>query len=256
MVGKRIGTAVLIWGLLAACQPGLIREQRTRTKQPTPDSTLYYTQKVLKDSFLDSLKNDHSAVTVYLTLTPPPAPPPPRFKTIDGFRVQLFAGLDSLNGKSLAAGLSAVAGDTVYFFREQGLYKVQVGDYAWRNEADMKVLDLRKKGYLQGWVVQRPINWPADSTDASVNAGPAADPAPPAPVQQGAYHVQVLVTADAQKAHTVRAQLQNKWGHSVEVLNRGGVYKIVFGAFQTREDAEKWRDRLKENGFKDAWITH
>ncbi len=254
MVKRFLLSAMAAALYLQACHPGLIREQRTTGKTPTPDSTLYYTPRILADPFLDSLKTDLSTAVVYLTLTPPPQPPAPRFKTIDGYRVQLFAGVDSLNGKTLAAKLRNALNDSIYFFRDGALFKVQAGDFAWRNDADMKVLELRKKGYLQGWVVQRPINWPIDDS-LKTTIVPHAAHKPASPVVD-VFRIQVLVTGNKHKALQVKTQLEQQWKLPARIIHQKNLYKLVFGSFNTRKEAEEWRDKLKTNGYPDAWILH
>ncbi len=243
--------------LITGCNPGLVRQERLAGQRPTADSTLYYPASVISDPFLDSLKTDTSGVRLMLTLYPPPPPPPPKFRQIDGFRVQLFAGLDSLNGRVMAGELQGIMEDSVYFFKEKGLYKVQAGDYPWRYRADKMVLELRKKGYAQGWVVQRLINVPVDSARA---ARPTADSlkrqtAPP-PSPEARFQIQVLVTADAEKAQSLAGTLRERFGQEVFVRPAGAAYKVLLGRFAERAEAERQLKTLRENGYRDAWLVY
>ncbi len=254
---KNILLSVTLLVVIAGCNPGLVRQERLAGQRPTADSTLYYSAPDISDPFLDSLKTDTSRVRLMLTLYPPPPPPPPKFRQIDGYRVQLFAGLDSLNGRVMAGELHKIIEDSVYFFREKGLYKVQAGDYPWRYKADKMVLDLRKKGYAQGWVVQRLINVPVDSSRVSrptgVSAGIQTKPKPRAGVR---YQIQVLVTSDPEKARRLAVTLRERFLKDVDVQTEGTVHKVLLGHFETREDAEQVLKAIKENGYKDAWLVY
>ena len=243
--------------LTTACNPGMVRRERLGERRPAADSTLYYSAAKLKDPFLDSLKTDTARVTLELTLYPPPPPPPPRFRQIEGYRVQLFAGLDSLNGQVMAGELKKAITDTVYFFKEKGLYKVQAGDYPWRYKADRMVLDLRKKGYAQGWVVQRRINVPADTGRVPLAAADSI----PAQTETAApdtvsYQIQVMVTSDRQKAERLLDELRQRFQRDARIRPSGENYKVLLGRFAKRDEAEVLLRKIKENGYKDAWLVY
>ena len=238
--------------LTTACNPGLVRQERLGDRRPAVDSTLYYSAAKLKDPFLDSLKTDTARVTLELTLYPPPPPPPARFRQIEGYRVQLFAGLDSLNGQVMAGELKKAIADTVYFFKEKGLYKVQAGDYPWRYKADRMVLDLRKKGYAQGWVVQRLINVPADTSRASQTAADSLV----SPEETVSYQIQVMVTSDRQKAERLLNELRQRFQQDARIRPAGENYKVLLGRFAKRDKAEVLLRKIKESGYKDAWLVY
>ncbi|HED11848.1 MAG TPA: SPOR domain-containing protein [Caldithrix abyssi] len=247
--------AVALLFLSTACNPGLVRQERLANKRPAADSTLYYSASHIGDPFLDSLKTDTARVSLVLTLYPPPPPPPPKFRQIEGFRVQLFAGLDSLNGRVIAGELQGVMADSVYFFKEKGLYKVQAGDYPWRHKADRMVLDLRKKGYAQGWVVRRLINVPADTSLAAQadSLQPQKDVTPPV---EAKFQIQVLVTSDKEKAQGLAGTLRQRFQQEVYIQPAGTIYKVLLGRFAKRSEAEKVLKKIKQNGYKDAWLVY
>jgi len=242
-----IGLLFLI--LFTACQPQNIRRMRNTGQKAQPDSFLFYQPAPLTNTFLDSLNlGNDKEVLLSMRLVPPPAPPATKTKQVDGFRVQLFAGLDSINAAIAAQNIQKVAIDSVYFFKEKGLFKVQLGDYLYRNPADMKVLDLRKDGFMDGWVVQRLINVPIDSSVES-KTEKISQP------KESFYTIQVLVTSDKQKAERLTKELKERFNQE-SYFSSGTAYKIFVGKFASREAAEAILQDVKNAGYKDAWLVY
>jgi len=250
---KRLSLSLLLMIILlvASCNVQTIRKARLENaadKQQTAqvDSFLYYQPVVLNDPFLDSLnvKNDDEQ-SIKVRIVPPPAPPEPTTKQVDGFRVQTFAGLDSLNALILADELKSGQKDPVYFFKEKELYKIQVGDFLYRNDADTKVYDLRKMDISGAWVVQRPINVPIDTVATTLND--QTNKVYP-------YKLQILVTSDLQKAEDLVTRLKSQFSMESFYELNNKLYKIYLGKFATREDAQKVLTNVRENGYKDAWM--
>jgi hypothetical protein len=87
-----------------------------------------------------------------------PAPPDtvrevmPADTLIDGFRAQVFATAD----REIAENAARVATDRVglpsYVELDGGMYKVRVGDFATRPEADQALASIRRQ-YADAWVV-------------------------------------------------------------------------------------------------------
>jgi sporulation related protein len=244
--------AVIIFN---SCNPQGIRRSRMQGEETMakPDSFLYYQPMALNDSFLDSLKieNDKEQ-SLKVRLIPPPPPPAPKTKRVEGFRVQTFAGLDSINALYLVERLKDTVKDSIYFFKENNLYKIQFGDYLYRNDADLKVMDIRKFGINGAWVVARMINVPiiADSSGSIIPADTVAS------VKDAPFKIQVLVTSDLQKAKNLTGHLKNQFERQSYFITSGQLYKIFLGKFTDRADAEKVLAEVKNAGYKDAWLVY
>lgn len=235
--------------IIAACNPQNIRRMRNSGQSAQADSFLFYQPASVQNAFLDSLNSTYDKeVVLAMHLVPPPPPPAPTTKQVEGFRVQIFAGLDSINAAIAAKNIQNVSEDTVYFFKEKGLFKVQIGDYLYRNPADMKVLDLRKDGFMDGWVVQRLISVPIDSTNKQ-------KPETVQPQENYAFTIQVLATSDKQKAENLVRELGDHFNQE-SYFTSGTIYKIFVGKFTTREEAETVLQKVKQAGYKDAWLVH
>lgn len=238
--------------IIVSCNVQSIRKARLQNsaeKQQSAqvDSFLYYQPVTLNDAFLDSLKaGNDSAQTLKIRIVPPPAPPAPKFKQVEGYRVQTFAGIDSLNALVLVNQLRSALDDSVYFFKERELFKIQLGDFLYRNDADMKVMDLRKNGFQGAWVVQRLINVPIDTTKLTAH---------PEQNLEYPFKIQVLVTSDKEKAKALVNQLKNQFNMESFYTQNQQLYKIFVGKFATREEAEKILSQIRAEGYQDAWLV-
>ena len=86
--------------LLFYCNPKAILTGVTHTSDV--DSVLFYQQNPVADPLLDEIKsNPGDSVRLITKLLPPPPPPPPDYREIEGFRIQLFAGTDSLGAAAI-----------------------------------------------------------------------------------------------------------------------------------------------------------
>jgi hypothetical protein len=246
---KNLIVCLILLLVFMACNPQNIRRLRKVEQKAQPDSFLFYQPTSVPSPFLDSLNSEYDEeVILAMRLIPPPLPPAPKTKQVDGFRVQLFAGLDSINAAIAAQNIRNVTQDTVYFFKEKGLYKVQIGDYLYRNPADMKTLDLRKEGFMDGWVVQRLINVPIDSVSNLKTEIISVQ-------HESAYAIQILVTSDRQKAERLVQQLKESLKQE-SYFTSGTLFKVFVGKFDTRQAAESVLQKVKEAGYKDAWIVY
>ena len=75
-------------------------------------------------------------------------------KLVSGYRVQLLATRSSEKADELKAKLIRKTAMPVYISFEPPNYKVRVGNYQTRKEADVAQQTLRALGYRTAWVVQ------------------------------------------------------------------------------------------------------
>jgi len=217
------------------------------------DSVLFYQQANVADPFIDSLlAQPQDSVCLKTVLLPPPPSPPPAFKQIEGFRVQTFAGSDSLHAAVIKSRLKNVVPDTAYLLRENGLFKVQIGNYPHRGPADSIKNYLRKNGYRGAWVVKRPIFIPntlaSDSSISSVNYK--------TPANRHLFRIQILATSDEAKALGLIQELQKAFTYQSYYLKKNALFKIYLGRFTSRSEAEQALKRVRKKGYQDAWLVY
>jgi hypothetical protein len=75
----------------------------------------------------------------------------------DGFRVQVLASNSMTKADSLSNILNSTLEDSVYVVYETPNYKVRIGDYVVREDADKMRQNLHKMGYRSAWVIRTRI---------------------------------------------------------------------------------------------------
>lgn len=75
-------------------------------------------------------------------------------QAIQGFRIQIFAtsSIDEANFLKSTASLK-ITEDSIYVVYDPPVYRVRVGDFATRFEANQKLPSIVSKGYTDAWVV-------------------------------------------------------------------------------------------------------
>ncbi len=259
---------------LLYCNPKTLLTGVTHTSDV--DSVLFYQQNPVADPFLDKIRsNPGNSARLITMVLPPPPPPQPNYKEIEGFRVQLFAGTDSINALSIQNRLDIDINDPVYLIHEGGLFKIQVGDYLYRMDADNMKLVLNNKGYDGAWVAKRMIHVPHDSIEIdSSNVLPL--PPPPTPTRASQeeiitkqvsdsalteaneikFKIQVMATYDKLKAQQMELELEDQFSEDAFYEKTGDIYKIFIGKFKSRADAEIFLNKIRENGYPDAWLVY
>ncbi len=193
-------------------------------------------------------------------VTPEPGKFAPRDSTayVEGYRCQVFAGSDGHQAKLIAEALRSKIDAKVHVSGSpDGLFKVQVGDYTDRHQAENMLLKLWKMGYQGSWLVQMKIaaREKAPQRAASQeNPATSAEAAPP--VQPDFYYgVQVFASSSAERARSLSQSLKSRVKAPIQLIEGDGLWKVVLGRFSKRESAEELRNRLRKSGFQDAWIT-
>jgi cell division septation protein DedD len=203
------------------------------------------------------------AVTLSKKVIPPPvvAAELPRYKESEGFRVQIFAGLDSLNAILTAKQSHEVTVDSVYLIKEKGLFKIQLGDYNYRYQADSANMSLRKNGFRGAWVVKSTVLIPVSAADTLTLPGQVesivpADGARKDPVIAGKYKVQVVATATIERAETLVRELTAKFHSPVFYEKAGTMYKVFIGPFSVESEARQTLESIRQAGYPDAWLVY
>tara|TARA_Y100001970_G_C13815746_1_gene642298 strand:- start:171 stop:635 length:465 start_codon:yes stop_codon:yes gene_type:complete len=78
-------------------------------------------------------------------------------KTNVGFRLQLFETISKDIADEERLNFQKVLKDTVYIVFEAPLYRLQLGDYFTRKQAEQKKINLVRNGYKNIWIVKSRI---------------------------------------------------------------------------------------------------
>lgn len=169
----------------------------------------------------------------------------------EGYRIQVFAGVREENARSAAASLEALALDSVYVIEQNDLFKVQLGNFQERLEAEKMLDQLRYKGIGNAWIVQTTIHVPKKLPPAFVSED-GSDSFIPSPI---IYTIQLFVTSDLTKAQNILESVKNKLDQDGWVIRAGGFWKVVVGSFDDETTAREALSVIRSSGYPDAWIT-
>ncbi len=243
--------------LLLSCQP----KTMTKTDETSMvDSSFYYVQEDISDPFLDTIfQAPDQAINLKKEIYPPPVQKS-KFKEIEGFRIQIFAGLDSLNALSSRSQAADLVSDSVYLLADKGLLKVQVGDYPYRYQADTMRDKFRKNGFPGAWVILRTILIPADTSDTDETL-PAVETKPlNEPVEEatgtGTFKIQIIATGSESRAGEIINEITGQLSLSAFSEKSGTLYKVFVGPFREEQEAREALKRIRQSGYTDAWLVY
>lgn len=243
---------IFIFLLLIACQPRTVIKDDTVVKI---DSTLYFEPVEINDPFIDTLVAHTSQhLTLKKKILPPPVSTPksPKFKEVEGFRIQIFAGLDSINALSIFAQAKELAKDSVHFFSEKGLFKVQAGDYQFRFLADSAKNVYSVNGFSGAWVVRRSIIIPVlDEQENLITT----DPQQEIPAQEGRFKIQVVATSSEENAILTVQNLKTDT-YNAFYEKSGNLFKVYVGFYNIEQRARQVLEQIRQSGYSDAWLVY
>jgi hypothetical protein len=252
---------IVILVILAACQPQTAKKTE---ETAAVDSAFYYVQKDIDDPFLDTVfQTPDSSIALKKEVYPPPAQKP-KFKEIEGFRVQIFAGIDTLNAIATRSQAATIVPDSVYLLKDKGLLKVQVGDYPYRYQADKVRNQFRQDGFEGAWVILRTILIPFEAdtseqskalTDSNTVDLPIA-PVTESAIEQGKYKIQIIALASEEKATAIVEDLKQSMNYQAFYEKSGNLFKVFVGYFKEETTAREALGKLRENGYPDAWLVY
>jgi hypothetical protein len=243
---KNITFLILLFIFVNSCQQALIKKENSTVNA---DSSLFFKQVAIEDPFLDKLAaNSNQSFTLKKTLIPPSVPEPelPRFNMIDGYRVQIFAGVDSLNALTNKSIARNAVTDSIYLFSDKGLFKLQVGNYPYYPQADSIKRIFRQTHFPGAWVVQTKIQIAIkdSSTDSSdFNSS-------------GKFKIQVLTTADESKAKEIVNEVKKQFNYNAFYEGTGNIFKVFVGYFNDEAAARKMLKSIREGNYPDAWMVY
>lgn len=222
----------------------------TTKKAANVDSVLFYQSQDLPDPFIDTiLSQPGDSATLTATLFPPPPTIQDSLRQVDGFRVQVFAGLDSMRAETMKSQVSELLPDTIYILKENGLYKIQVGDFLYRNVADSVQRQLTINSISGTWVVAKKI-YPGgelSTTDIEV-----VKPI----VEDYKFKIQIVVTSDEARAMALVQSIQQQFALPAFYIQSDNLYKVFLGKFRSREEANPVLQQVRQEAYPDAWLVY
>ncbi len=170
----------------------------------------------------------------------------------NGLRVQVFAGTNQNRSKEVAHQVKALGLDSVYIDTSGGLYKVQVGNFIQRLEAEKMLDRLRFAGISNAWIVQTTVHISKERSET-------------APVEQENdndltgegffYSIQLFVTNSPEKAAELSRRFAGELKEDIWYTRQGNLWKVLAGKYTNEEEARNNLNIIQKAGYQDAWIT-
>jgi cell division septation protein DedD len=256
--------------LFFSCYPDKKIQKGNENPNAEIDSVFFYKQRDVENPLIDAVLDtaETSSVVLKKQLVPE-AEPLPDYKLIQGYRVQIFAGLDSINALFTKNKAEQQVSEPVYIVRSGEMVKVQVGDFPYQAPAYKLRDNLAKNGFKGAWVVQREIRVPLSSETEGNPVVPNADGASEAdaavnnrdtaaennhPV--GKFTIQVAAVSDETRAQQLVYELQDKFQMDARYKSAGKIYKVYLGNFPDRASADSALQKVRAQGYPDAWLVY
>ncbi|MCB0639342.1 MAG: carboxypeptidase regulatory-like domain-containing protein [Lewinella sp.] len=169
------------------------------------------------------------------TPTSPVNPAEPQIPS--GYAVQV-AALGQLNLEPFS-NLESV-GD-VYAVEEGGRYKVRVGVFASRQQAEQALQSAKSRGYRDAFIVQ----------EAGSGSGQSTTPTNPPATSSGGYKVQLGAYSNPQNFDQSRAASLG----TIESRRKGSLTLMLVGGISTLDAARTVQQRARNMGFEGAFIV-
>ena len=165
----------------------------------------------------------------------------PKFEKILGYRVQIGAFRDESKAKKLKAKVSEQIPARVYVvLAEDNLHKVQIGDFIARLDADNMKETLIKDFQYLGSFIQK--SWIFIGDDSGKNS-------------TGKYYIQIGAFSTQENAKQFEDNSIKPLGYTnSEIYDNEGLFKVLIGAYDSKEAAEVAKQKVVSDGFEGAWI--
>jgi len=168
----------------------------------------------------------------------------------EGLRVQVFAGTEEQHALDIAAKTRDLNLDSVYVNEDAGMFKVQLGNFTKRLEAEKMLDRLRFAGITNAWIVKTQVHIPKSGSTI-----PHEIPAAKEENGEILYSIQLFVTNNREKAEQLKRDFAVKIGAPVWILPQGNLWKVLAGKYGDEEQARQRLSELQTAGFPDAWLT-
>lgn len=161
-----------------------------------------------------------------------------RFNQVIGYRVQIFAARDQNNAEKVKNLAMNDTKERVYVvLADDNLYKVQVGDYLSRIDAEKMRDKLRAlPNYQDAFIQNTYVFYDTQTSD-------------------GSYFIQVGAFSTSESAEEfIKTSLNTRGYNNTSVQFDNNLHKVLVGGYSSNEEAASVKEKLQENGFEGTWI--
>ncbi len=168
------------------------------------------------------------------------------------FRIQIYAS-SSKSQASMEADKALRKQQNNVFLTQEGLFwKVQIGEFMTRADADRAKNNLRQNGWTDCWILDmKKNNTPAENKTPEI----IKDIVPPKPVTSGGYQIQILATNNKNAAEQLKDNVEKLGLTTVKIIFKNGYWKVRLGNYTSKQIARNELGKIKDIGFVDAWVV-
>lgn len=160
---------------------------------------------------------------------------PPFVDIVPVFRIQVAASTNPVGARSIAAQARSKTTEPVLIDSSSQYYKIQVGNFRIRGNADLQLSKMKAAGYSAAWVVKG--TWKI--AEGTVSSG----------FNDGKYRIQVGSFSELSAAQTVWLKIAKEFEDPVHIVNVDNAYKVVVGQGTSAVQLERLKAKLKAAGF-------
>jgi len=188
-------------------------------------------EKLPNEEFKDSVQKDESEIKLHpidYSEIPPDRPAK--------FRVQIFAGSVSNAHKNYSEFVRDHQTNEVYLVNDKiaDLWKVWVGNYNTKADADTAKQRLLKEGYPDSWVHEM-----------------KGDYAP----KENLFWVQIGNFQSESSAQNLKNDVSGKQKENVVIRKSDNLWKVWMGGYADRTAADNLKTKMLESGYKGAFVV-
>ena len=165
----------------------------------------------------------------------------PRF--VEGYRIQVGAFSMEQAALTLRDSLSDLFNENLNLKYEHHLWRVRIGEFVDRSEAEQFLIqEIRPAGFHDAQLVPEKVRCESKSVFEH-------------PMVNG-FRIQINALTDGNQALELGRRLDfNYTDVRAYVLRQDSIYKVQFGDFSDRQEAERWLEILKEDNVFPIWIV-
>ena len=147
--------------------------------------------------------------------------------------------------------------DSVFYYREGFLYKVRVGPYYTRAEADQKRNSYKNGSFPGAWVAPHLIisSQEVDVTEAGKKVSQEIKEGSSDPAGSGSIFIQIASSSERKNAEEFLVRNRSVNGFQTTIIKKNNQFKIVVGPFNNKEEAQNALTKIRTD-FSDAWIIN
>lgn len=149
-----------------------------------------------------------------------------------GFRVQIFSTESEEKAVELVERVKFLLPYNTHIHFEDGSYKVRVGDFIYKNEADAAAEEIRLGEFDDSWVVECPIS-----------------------LSQDGFRIQLAAMNSPFNASTYAKLVESDMNIPIHVVKENDIWKVRVGDFISKAEAEDFKTRLNEMGYSEVWVV-